>query len=57
MRESDGTANSIPIVCDFKDVFLEELLGLPPQREIEFEIELILGSQPISSAQYRMAPT
>jgi len=44
-------------VCEFPDVFPEELPGLPPQREIDFEIELILGAQPIFKAPYRMAPT
>ena len=47
----------IPIVCEFKDIFPEKLLGLPPQREINFEIELTPGSQTISNAPYHMAPT
>jgi len=38
-------------------VFPEELLRLTPQREIDFEIELVLGAQPIPKAPYRMAPT
>nr|GFD11935.1 putative reverse transcriptase domain-containing protein [Tanacetum cinerariifolium] len=37
-------------------VFPEELLGIPPVREVEFNIELILGAEPISKAPYRMAP-
>nr|GEX67053.1 retrotransposon protein, putative, Ty3-gypsy subclass [Tanacetum cinerariifolium] len=45
-----------PIVRDFSDVFPEELLGIPPEREVKFCIELILGTQPISKASYRMAP-
>ena len=48
---------NIPVVCEFPDVFLEELPGLPPQREIDFKIELIPGAQPISKVPYRMAPT
>nr|GFA37286.1 putative reverse transcriptase domain-containing protein [Tanacetum cinerariifolium] len=54
----DQAANSSethPIVRDFSDVFLEELSGIPPEREVEFGIELILGTQPISKALYRMA--
>ena len=43
-------------MCEFPDLFPEELPGLPPQREIDFEIELISGAQPISKAPYRMAP-
>jgi len=47
----------IPVVREFPDVFLEKLPGLPPQREIDFEIELVPSAQPISKAPYRMAPT
>ena len=45
---------NIPIDCEFPDVFPKELSGLPPQRKIDFEIELIPGAQPISKALYRM---
>nr|GEY03188.1 hypothetical protein [Tanacetum cinerariifolium] len=45
-----------PIVLEFSDVFPDELLGIPPVREVEFNIELIPGSEPISKAPYRMAP-
>ena len=46
----------IPIVCEFPDVFSDELTGLPPDREIEFKIELLLGTAPISRRPYRMPP-
>lgn len=42
----------VPIVKDYLEVFPEDL----PDREIEFEIELLLGKKPISKAPYRMAP-
>ncbi|KAD3066980.1 hypothetical protein E3N88_34860 [Mikania micrantha] len=45
-----------PIVCEFPDVFPKELPGLPPDREVEFTIDLIPGAEPISKAPYRMAP-
>nr|GFA68931.1 retrotransposon protein, putative, Ty3-gypsy subclass [Tanacetum cinerariifolium] len=45
-----------PIVSEFPDVFPDELPGIPPVREVEFNIELIPGSEPISKAPYRMAP-
>ncbi|GJZ99533.1 putative nucleotidyltransferase, ribonuclease H, partial [Tanacetum coccineum] len=45
-----------PIVSEFQDVFLEELPGIPPIRDVEFNIELIPGAEPISKAPYRMAP-
>nr|GFC39516.1 putative reverse transcriptase domain, aspartic peptidase domain protein [Tanacetum cinerariifolium] len=44
------------VVREFADVFLDELPGLPPAKEIEFCIELIPGAEPISKASYRMAP-
>ncbi|KAA3487528.1 DNA/RNA polymerases superfamily protein [Gossypium australe] len=44
-------------ICEFSDVFPEELLGLPPIREVEFGTELVLGLTPISIALYRMAST
>src|ERR1051325_11701820 len=46
----------IPVVREFQDVFPEDLPGLPPVREVEFSIDLIPGTGPISRAPYRMAP-
>nr|GEY04850.1 retrotransposon protein, putative, Ty3-gypsy subclass [Tanacetum cinerariifolium] len=43
-----------PIVFEFPDVFPDELPGIPSVREVEFNIELIPGSEPISKAPYRM---
>ena len=54
--ESKADFSDILVVWDFLDVFLEELLGLPPSREVKFSIELVLGTQPISKAPYWMAP-
>ena len=47
----------IPVVIEFPDVFLDDLSGLPPDREIDFQIELAPGTEPISRAPYRMAPS
>nr|GEW64402.1 putative reverse transcriptase domain-containing protein [Tanacetum cinerariifolium] len=53
---SDGPSlETHPIVWDFSDVFPEELSGIPLERKVEFGIELIPGTQPISKAPYRMA--
>ncbi|WVZ70973.1 LOW QUALITY PROTEIN: hypothetical protein U9M48_019600 [Paspalum notatum var. saurae] len=41
---------------DFPDVFSEELLGPPPDRDVEFAIELVPGTAPVSRRPYRMAP-
>ncbi|KAL0560590.1 hypothetical protein IC582_000999 [Cucumis melo] len=46
----------VPLVKEFLDVFSNDLLGLPLDREIEFTIELLPGTSPISQAPYRMAP-
>ena len=46
----------IPVVYKFPNVFLDELLGLPPDRYVEFKIELVLGTVPISRIPYRMPP-
>jgi hypothetical protein len=46
-----------PILSKFKDVFLNELLGLPPERELDFNIELKPGAKPISKTPYRMTTT
>jgi hypothetical protein len=46
----------IPVVCEFPDVFPDELPGLPSDRDVEFAIELILGTPPISRRPYRMPP-
>ncbi|KAA3473442.1 vacuolar protein sorting-associated protein 35B-like [Gossypium australe] len=56
-RETELRIESVPIVCEYLDVFPKELPGLPSIREIEFEIELASGTAPISIAPYRMAPT
>ncbi|XP_074327982.1 uncharacterized protein LOC141665897 [Apium graveolens] len=47
----------IPVVRDFLDVFPKELPGLPPGRQVEFIIDLVPSTEPISKAPYRMAPT
>ena len=57
VKEEEIKLEDIPIVCEFSYAFLEELLGLPSQRKMDFGIALVLGSQPISSAPYRMALT
>ncbi|WVZ52002.1 LOW QUALITY PROTEIN: hypothetical protein U9M48_003098 [Paspalum notatum var. saurae] len=46
----------IPVVCEFPDVFPEELPGLPPDRNVEFSIELVPCTAPVSKRPYGMAP-
>ncbi|VVA36048.1 PREDICTED: reverse mRNAase, partial [Prunus dulcis] len=55
-REIPLNLEDIPVVCDFPDIFPDDLPGLPPEREIEFTIELLPGTNPIYQTPYRMAP-
>ncbi|GKD01612.1 hypothetical protein Tco_1171886, partial [Tanacetum coccineum] len=48
---------NISVVRDFVDVFLEDLSGLPPQRQVEFRIDLIPGAMPVAKSPYRLAPS
>jgi hypothetical protein len=52
----ESPVERIPVVCDYPDVFPDELPGMPPDRDIEFAIELQLGTAPISKRPYRMPP-
>ncbi|GJW46792.1 putative reverse transcriptase domain-containing protein [Tanacetum coccineum] len=45
----------LPIVRNFPEVFPEDLLGLPPTRQVEFQIDLILGVAPVARATYQLA--
>ncbi|KAA3474290.1 Transposon Ty3-I Gag-Pol polyprotein [Gossypium australe] len=56
-KVSEKKIEPVPVVCEFPDVFPEELPGLPSIREVEFGIDLLSGTTPISIAPYRMAPT
>ncbi|GJV48864.1 putative reverse transcriptase domain-containing protein [Tanacetum coccineum] len=47
----------VPIVRDFSKVFPEDLPGLPPTRQVEFQINLIPGAAPVARAPYRLAPS
>jgi hypothetical protein len=47
---------NIPVVCEYPDVFPDDLPGMPPSRDVEFVIELQPGTAPISKRPYRMPP-
>jgi hypothetical protein len=51
---TDIKLEDIPIVCEYSDVILDDLPGMPPDRDIEFIIELQPGTAPISKRPYRM---
>ena len=50
------TVGDVPMVREFTDVFPEELPGIPPERQVEFRIDLVPGAAPIAKAPYRLAP-
>ncbi|GKD73789.1 putative reverse transcriptase domain-containing protein [Tanacetum coccineum] len=47
----------VPIVRDFPKVFPEDLPGIPPARQVEFQIDLVPGAAPVARAPYRLAPS
>ncbi|KAJ9557024.1 hypothetical protein OSB04_011638 [Centaurea solstitialis] len=57
--QSEGKKLSVakvPVVNEFPDVFLEDLPGIPPDRQVEFRIDLIPGTAPVARTPYRLAP-
>ncbi|GJX35004.1 putative reverse transcriptase domain-containing protein [Tanacetum coccineum] len=50
-----GTNPDSNVVTDFPEVFTKDFLGIPPTRQVEFQIDLILGAAPIARAPYRLA--
>ncbi|GJY45364.1 hypothetical protein Tco_0434427 [Tanacetum coccineum] len=57
MKVDELKLEYIPIVRNYPGVFLEDLSGLPPSREVEFRIDLIPGAMPVAKSPYRLAPT
>ena len=53
---SEVTLDNVLVVCEFSDVFPEDLPGLPPNTELEFGIELLPSSAPVSIPPYRTVP-
>nr|GEX21694.1 hypothetical protein [Tanacetum cinerariifolium] len=47
----------VHVICEFPDVFPEDLTGLPPPRQVEFKIELVPGAALVARAPYRLAPS
>ncbi|GJV97759.1 putative reverse transcriptase domain-containing protein [Tanacetum coccineum] len=47
----------VPIVRDFTEVFPEDFPGLPPTRQVEFQIDLVPGAASVAQAPYRLAPS
>ncbi|GKB83273.1 putative reverse transcriptase domain-containing protein [Tanacetum coccineum] len=56
-KSDEKRLEDIPVVREFPEVFPEDLPGLPPVRQVEFQIDLIPGATPVARAPYRLAPS
>ncbi|GJR32496.1 putative reverse transcriptase domain-containing protein [Tanacetum coccineum] len=56
-KSDEKRLEDIPVVREFPEVFPEDLPGLPPIRQVEFQIDLIPGAAPVARAPYRLAPS
>nr|GEV70362.1 putative reverse transcriptase domain-containing protein [Tanacetum cinerariifolium] len=55
-KSEEKRLEDVPIVREFPKVYLEDLPRQPPARQVEFQIDLVLGAAPIAQALYRLAP-
>ncbi|GJT27196.1 putative reverse transcriptase domain-containing protein [Tanacetum coccineum] len=56
-KSEEKRLKDVPIVRDFLEVFSEDLPGIPPTRQVEFQIDLIPGAALVARAPYRLAPS
>ncbi|GJU11658.1 putative reverse transcriptase domain-containing protein [Tanacetum coccineum] len=56
-KSEEKRLEDVPTVRDFLDVFPEDLPGLPPTRQVEFQIDLVPSAAPVARAPYRFAPS
>ncbi|GKC64507.1 putative reverse transcriptase domain-containing protein [Tanacetum coccineum] len=56
-KSDEKKLEDIPVVKEFPDVFPEDLPGIPPVRQVEFQIDLIPGAAPVARTPYRLAPS
>ncbi|GJY00837.1 putative reverse transcriptase domain-containing protein [Tanacetum coccineum] len=56
-EKSEKRLEDVPVICDFPEVFPDDLPGLPPSRQVEFKIDLVPGAAPVARAPYRLAPS
>jgi hypothetical protein len=56
LKESgEKGVGDLPVVQKFPEVFLDDITELPPEREVEFAIDLVPGTSPITFVPYRMS--
>ncbi|GKC79323.1 putative reverse transcriptase domain-containing protein [Tanacetum coccineum] len=56
-KSKEKQPDDVPIVQDFLKVFPEDLSGIPPTRQVEFQIDLVPGAASVARAPYRLAPS
>nr|GFC86468.1 putative reverse transcriptase domain-containing protein [Tanacetum cinerariifolium] len=56
-KSKERRLEDVPKVQDFPEVFPEDLSGIPPTRQVEFQIDLVPGATPVARAPYRLAPS
>ncbi|GKF50369.1 hypothetical protein Tco_0146836, partial [Tanacetum coccineum] len=54
-KSEEKRLEDVPVVRDFSEVFPEDLPGLPPTRQVEFQIDLVPGAAPVARSPYRLA--
>ncbi|GJT08191.1 putative reverse transcriptase domain-containing protein [Tanacetum coccineum] len=57
VKVDEPKLSDIPIIRDLVDVFRKDLWGLPPQRQVGFRIDLVLGATLVAKSPYRLAPS
>ncbi|GJS43045.1 hypothetical protein Tco_0568088 [Tanacetum coccineum] len=55
-KSEEKRLEDVAIIREFSEVFLEDFPGLPPARQVEFQIDLVPGVAPVARAPYRLAP-
>lgn len=53
--DNKAASVDLPVVCNFPDVFPDDISDLPPEHEIEFSFDVVPGTNPVSMAPYRMS--
>ncbi|KAD2805410.1 hypothetical protein E3N88_38787 [Mikania micrantha] len=56
-KEKGKRIEDVPVIRDFPEVFPDDFPGLPPERQVEFRIDLVPGANPVAKAPYRLAPS
>ncbi|GKC47292.1 putative reverse transcriptase domain-containing protein [Tanacetum coccineum] len=55
-KSKEKQLEDVPIIREFPEVFPDDLPGLPPARQVEFQINLVPGAAPVARTPYRLAP-